>query len=173
MTIEKPELKYHIPKNWLIFLYVYYFILVIIGVIFILDILWYKMKPDITPILIKKYTFIVSMLSSAMMAGVCYSRKLYKACIDGNLQYQNDNSAVIIGNIVYFFLRPIYAVVFTVVFVICIIAGFLFIMNGVDFVINERMVYFAAVTSSFIGYSVGNVLDMFELHSSEKIKKIF
>jgi len=118
------------------------------------------------------YTFFVSMLASAVFSSICYSKKLYKACIDGRLLFVNTNRAIFIGNIWYFFLRPIFAVAFSVLFVVCLLGGVLFLMNGLDCAINERMVYLSAIISSAIGYSVGNLLDKFSIVSEKTITKI-
>lgn len=113
------------------------------------------------------------MLSSASFASIYYSKKLYKACIDERLLYEEStNKAVILGFIMYFILRPIFAMAFSVLFVICILGGVFFLMNGLDCFVNDRMVYLSAIISSAIGYSIGNVLDLFESISEKTINNV-
>lgn len=180
-------LTYHIPQKWVIALYAYYTILIFSGASLLLYILIGNMyidkfenekKPEyITKHedenKIMKYTYFVSMLSSVMLSSVRYSRKLYKACIDERIKTNEDNISKNVGNIMYFFLRPIYAVIFAIIFVISILGGAFFITGGMNFVINEKMVYLSAIVSCIIGYSVGDVIDIFEKYSSDKIKKGF
>ncbi|MBO4840487.1 MAG: hypothetical protein J5524_05255 [Bacteroidaceae bacterium] len=107
-----------------------------------------------------------------MMTSVRYSQKLYKACIDGRVSPVNTNKSVLVGNVFYFLLRPAYSVVFSVIFVVCLMGGLLFLSGGLDCAINERMVYLSAIVSGFVGFSIGNVMDMFELVSKDRIGKI-
>ncbi len=173
---EKNELVYHIPKGWVRFLYIYYILLIVGGIAFMLNIILMINTSHKTNVIANAdyvmYTFFVSMLASAAFSGVCYSRKLYKACIDGRVLFENTNRAVFIGNIWYFSLRPIFAVAFSVLFVVCLLGGVYFLMNGLDCVMNERMVYLSAIISSAIGYSVGNLLDRFSIVSEKTITKI-
>ena len=166
---EKDELVYHVTKGWVRFLYTYYILLIAGGIAFMLNIIL-MINSSQTPSKITDsdyvmYTFFVSMLASAAFSSICYSKKLYKACIDGRLLFENTNRAVIIGNIWYFSLRPIFAVAFSVLFVVCLLGGVYFLMNGLD-------CYLSAIISSAIGYSVGNVLDRFSIISERTITKI-
>lgn len=165
------KLQYHIPIGWVIFLFFYYALLIVGGIAFMLYIILLINEQSVQNYTC--YTFYVSMLSSASFASIYYSKKLYKACIDERLLYEeNTNRAVILGNIMYFMLRPIFAVAFSVLFVICILGGVFFLMNGLDCMVNERMVYLSAIISCAIGYSIGNVLDLFESLSERTINNI-
>lgn len=170
--MDNKPLDYHIPQGWVIFIFVYYFALILGGAIFVLYFLLYGMQGELSQESVREYTFYVSMLSSAMLTGVRYSQKLYKACIDGRVSFESNNKSVIIGNVVYFLLRPLYSVAFSVLFVICLLGGIKFLGGGMDCVINERMVYLAAIASGFIGYSIGSVLDIFEIVSKDHVGKM-
>lgn len=170
--MDNKPLDYHIPQGWVIFIFVYYFALILGGAIFVLYFLLYGIQGELSQESVREYTFYVSMLSSAMLTGVRYSQKLYKACIDGRVSFESNNKSVIIGNVLYFLLRPIYSVVFTIMFVICLIGGLKFLVGGMDCTINERMVYLSAIVSGIIGFSIGNVLDLFDVFSKEQINKI-
>lgn len=152
--------------------FVYYILMILVGVILIQYVLIDKVREGNSQETIGMYTFFVSLLSSVMMTGVRYSQKLYKACIDGRVSFESSNKSVIIGNVMYFLLRPVYAVAFAIVFVVCLLGGLSFIMGGMDCSFNEKTVYLSAIVSGFIGFSVGNVLDSFETISKDKINKM-
>lgn len=170
--MDNKLLEYHMSKGWVIVIFVYYFLMIIAGVGLILYIIISKIGYIGTQEEIKKYTFIMSILSSAMFTAVRYSQKLYKACIDGRVVIVHDSKIVFIGNILYFILRPIYAVVFTLITVVGLLGGLVFLMNGFECVISERMIYLVAILSAFIGYSIGRFIDLFEIVSIDKVNKI-
>jgi len=170
--MDNKPLDYHIQKGWVIFLFIFYTMIVLVGITLLLYILIEKMTGQLGQDDVKTFTFYVSMLASTMMTGVRYSQKLYKACIDGRVSFDNSNKSVVIGNVVYFLLRPLYSVAFSVLFVICLLGGIKFLGGGMDCVINERMVYLAAIASGFIGYSIGSVLDIFEIVSKDHVGKM-
>lgn len=170
--MDNKPLEYCMQRGWVIFLFIFYAIIIMSGMTLLLYILIEKMGGELKLDAIRTYTFYASMLSSTMMTGVRYSQKLYKACIDGRVTFDNTNKSVLVGNVVYFLLRPVYSVTFSVIFVICLMGGLMFLGGGMDCAINERMVYLASIVSSFIGFSIGNMLDMFELVSKDRVGKI-
>lgn len=170
--MDNKLLEYHMQKGWVVFLFVFYITIIFIGISFLYYIIISKMNGVLEQETIKTYTFFVSVLSSAMMTGIRYTQKLYKACIDGRVLFDSNNKAVEVGNVAYFFLRPIYSIGFSVIFVVCLLGGIKFLNGGMDCVINERTVYLSAIVSAVIGYSIGKVLDMFELVSKDYINKI-
>lgn len=170
--MENKPLEYHMREGWVIFLFVFYILVILSGMSFLLFILIWEMNRQIDLNDVRTYTFFMSMASAAMMTGVRYSQKLYKACIDGRVTFENTSRSVLVGNVLYFLLRPIYSVVFSVIFVVCLMSGLLFLSGGWDCAINERMVYLAAIVSGFVGFSIGSVMDMFEFVSRERIGKI-
>lgn len=170
--MNNKQLDYHIPKGWVVAIFIYYGIMIITGVSLICFIMIGKVGSNIPKEEIQLYSFIVAILSGAMLASVRYSQKLYKACIDKRVLYENENKAVYLGNIMYFLLRPLYAIVFSVLFVICLLGGLMFLMNGLEVVLNDHMIYFTAFVSAFIGYSIGGVIDSFEIISKEKLNKM-
>ncbi len=172
MNMNNKGLDYYVPKRWVVFLFVYYLLMILVGVIFIQYVLICKIREGSSQETIRMYTFFVSLLSSVMLTGVRYSQKLYKACIDGRVSFESSNKSVFIGNVMYFLLRPVYAVAFAIVFVVCLLGGLSFIMGGMDCSFNERMVYLSSIVSGFIGFSIGNVLDSFETVSKDKINKM-
>ena len=167
--MENNELKYYMSKGWVRGLFIYYLLLIIIGIAFMLK-AFLSLNESENDYVIS--TFLVSILSSMTFSSIYYSKKMYKACIDGRLLFENDNKAILLGNSMYFFLRPIFSVAFSVMFVICILGGAFFLMNGLDYVINDRMVYLSAIVSSAIGYSIGNVLDKFGTLSKKTTDKM-
>jgi hypothetical protein len=82
-----------------------------------------------------------------------------------------DNSLKQFGYILYFSLRPIYAIVFALVVDIAMLAGVI-VVTVDDFEVNNRFMYLCIVVSSIIGFSIGRVLDVFELIGKSKIAEI-
>lgn len=68
--------------------------------------------------------------------------------------------------------RPLYAFVFSIISIYCLLSGLFIVTGNVDYIINEKFLYLCAIISSFIGYSVGHVLDRFETISQEQIEHI-
>ena len=54
--------------------------------------------------------------------------------------------------------------------IISLLSGMLVIIGNLDYIINEKFLYLCVILSSYIGYSIGHVLDKFEISSQEKIK---
>jgi hypothetical protein len=102
-----------------------------------------------------------------MLCCVQYLKRLYKACIDNRVK-ESDENLKRLGYLLYFLLRPVYAMVFTIVTVFAMLAGII-VVSMVDFVVNYRFMYLCVVVSSVIGFSIGRVLDTFEVIGKSKI----
>ena len=98
-------------------------------------------------------------------------KRLYKACITDRI-IECYSTFGQLGNIVYFVLRPFYSFVFVITMIFALLSGMFVITGNLDYIINEKFLYLCVILSSFIGYSVGHVLDKFELYSKEKIENL-
>ena len=114
-------------------------------------------------------TIIASLSVSGMLCCLQYIKRLYKACITDRII---ECSSVFgqLGNVIYFILRPFYSFVFVIVMIFAILSGMFVITGNLDYIINEKFLYLSVILSSYIGYSVGHVLDKFEKTSKEKIE---
>jgi hypothetical protein len=108
-----------------------------------------------------------------MLCCLQYFKRIYKACLDNRIETPSkEQSSIHFGNILYFLLRPIYSYVFVLVMIFALLAGFIIISPSVDFILNHRFLYLCIILSSFIGFSIGRVLDGFELLSTRRIDEI-
>jgi len=170
MNSKKNRLVYTLSKKNLVIIIVYYSTIVVVCVLLLINILLKGVSHE--NILFEAILGSLSM--SSILCCTQYFKRIYKACIDERIELpQNDTGFKQIGNILYFLLRPIYASIFVIIMIFALLSGFILIAPSVDFVLNYRFLYLCIVLSSFIGFSVGHVLDRFELVSTKKIDEIF
>ena len=106
-----------------------------------------------------------------MLSSIKYIKRLYKACITGRV-IEITTKFGEIGNFIYFLLRPIFALVFTIVMIFTLLSGMFIVTGSLDYIINEKFLYLCAILSSFIGFSTGHMLDKFETIAEKEINKI-
>lgn len=161
---------YCLSKKMLIFLFIYYLAILICGGAFAIDIACDLMRES-NQEQIMKMAFIVSIAISGMLCSIQYIRRLYKACLADRIEIKDDMIKCI-GNVTYFIFRPFFASVFSIVMVFMLLSGMFVVTGNLDYILNEKFVYLCVVISSFLGYSVGNVLDKFDKVSKEKISNL-
>lgn len=167
---KSDNLIYSMSKKMLIFLLIYYFIILISGGIFAIIIACDLMK-EVDQEQIMKLAFIVSIAVSGMLCSVQYIKRLYKACLTDRIELSND-AVKCIGNVTYFLFRPFFAFAFSIVMVFMLLSGMFVVTGNLDYILNKKFVYLCVVISSFLGYSVGNLLDKFEKISKEKVSTL-
>lgn len=167
---KSDSLFFELSKAELIILFVYYTIILIAGgVTSIITLCQIEEETSHKQLIIK--TIISSLSISGMLCSLQYIKRLYKACITNRI-IAKTTFAGHIGTLVYFLLRPLYAFTFVIVIIFAILSGFFVVTGNLDYIINEKFLYLCVILSSFIGYSVGHLLDKFEKLSKEKIDKI-
>ena len=157
---KSDNLVYSLSKKMLIFLFIYYFTILVCGGVFAIIIACSLMQ-EMNQEQVMKMAFIVSIAVSGMLCSIQYIKRLYKACM-----------VKCIGNITYFVFRPFFAFAFSIVMVFMLLSGMFIVTGNLDYILNKKFVYLCVVLSSFLGYSVGNLLDRFEKISKEKISNI-
>ncbi len=165
---KSDSLLFELSNTAIIILFVYYFAVLLTGLgcsIYVMCNL--PIEADKTTVIIK--TIIASLSVSGMLCCLQYIKRLYKACITDRIV---ESSSVYgqLGNVIYFILRPFYSFVFVVVMLFAILSGMFVITGNLDYIINEKFLYLSVILSSYVGYSVGHVLDKFEKTSKEKIE---
>mgnify|MGYP000861190362 CR=1 FL=1 len=161
---------YYLSKRWVYSLFIWYVFLMLIGLIAASLVLLNVNKNTSTENILL-YTIIISLAMSGMLSGVRYTQKLYKVCIFNSI-IEDDESLKQTGSVAYYILRPLFAMVFSIIVVVGILGGFTGVSGNLDYFINEKFVYLSAIVSSMVGISVGDVLDKFLEHSKEKINKL-
>lgn len=165
MKEEGKRIIYCLSKKMIIALFVYYFLLMIIGggvtILIARNITTGVRQEDIL-----LETFGASLAVSVMLCGMRYVKKLYKACLMQKIQMKADICDYI-GNMAYFLFRPLFACAFAVIMIFALLSGMFVVTGALDYILNEKFLYLCVILSSFLGYSVGKVLDRFE-HTSDK-----
>lgn len=165
---KSDSLLFELSKTAIITLFVYYFVVLLTGLgcaIYVMCNL--PIEADQTTVIIK--TIIASLSVSGMLCCLQYIKRLYKACITDRI-IECTSIFGQLGNVIYFILRPFYSFVFVIVMIFAILSGMFVITGNLDYIINEKFLYLSVILSSYIGYSVGHVLDKFEKTSKEKIE---
>lgn len=167
---KSDNLIYCLSKKMLIFLFIYYFIILIFGGFFLV-IITYNLMEEVNQEKIVVQAFLVSLSGSGMLCSVQYIKRLYKACLTDRIQI-SDDAIKHIGNITYFIFRPFFALAFSIVMVFMLLSGMVVVTGNLDYILNEKFIYLCAIMSSFVGYSVGNLLDRFEKISEDKVSNL-
>lgn len=166
---KSDSLIFEISKTQLVVIFVYYFLMLLIGGVLLITTLC-ELSEDMSKKQIIIKTVISSLSASGMLCSLQYIKRLYKACITNRI-VQNSTFAGSIGNLVYFISRPFFAFAFVVIMIYALLSGMFGVTGCLDYIINEKFLYLCVILSSFIGYSVGRVLDKFENISKEQIIK--
>lgn len=171
MKRKSDSLVYTLTQGWAILLVIYYFVILLSGIVLSIYIMLNINNISSESILLS--TIIASLSVSAMLCSVQYLKRIYKASLEERIVSSNYKQIVLFGNILYFILRPLFTFVFVIVVIFAMLSGFVIISNSSDYLLNIRFLYLSVIVSSFIGYSIGKVLDKFEFLSESKISEIF
>jgi hypothetical protein len=167
------DVWFRLNKKAVVFLFAYLFLLLMVGIFTSFTILWNESNsleyfPVMTNAILGSIGF--------SLVGCCifYIRKLYKACINKDVKVPEkaDEQVQEIGVFMYFFMRPIYAIVFSLLVIISIKESVL-IMVVQGPVLAHEFIYFSMILSFFAGFSAGDVVTILTKVGGEKISKIF
>jgi hypothetical protein len=162
--------NYTFSNNWFRVIIAYYIVLLSCGVTVSVLVM-----ANISTFVVKNillHSSFASMAVAAMLCSVQYLRRLYKACLEDRVHIiQSGEEIKQFGNVMYFILRPIYAIVFVLVAEFALLSGIMIIVP-IDFQLNEKFLYFCVVVASIIGFSIGQILDKFEALSSKQVDSI-
>lgn len=164
---SKAKIKYTLCYKSIVFIFVYYTILLILGLLissYIIVNTHYANKEDVILNMV-----VISLSVSAMFSAIKYTKIMYIACIRNQIESKQCKIKKT-GNLVYFLLRPIFGMSFALITSVLILGGFIGLTGNLDCIINEKFVYLTAASSCLIGSSVGDVLDKLVEISKSKIK---
>lgn len=154
-----------------IILFIYYFLLLVSGGYISIEIA-ITLTATLTKTQILKDSFYVSISASGMLCSMQYIKRLYKACITGRIDMAEKDIMKQIGNMTYFIFRPFFAFGFSIIMVFAMLSGMFVVTGNLDYILNEKFVYFCMIFASFIGYSIGKLTDKFGDISVEKINNL-
>jgi len=171
IKIKKMEQTYFIlSKGKIKSLFWYFGILLFIGLILTIYVLVNEMflfKLNVTSL------SLIGGIGMALLGStIFYFRKLYKSAINNILNTpQNENDKVKeTGLHLYYFLRPIFSIVFAVLIHIGLKAS-VAIVTVKETNLDEGMIYLTMIISFFIGFASGDVITKLENVSKEIANK--
>ena len=168
---REAELTYCLSKKMVIFLLVYLGILLSFGGFFVIEIIR-LLSIKVTSEQILQYSFYGSISVSGMTSSIQYIKKLYKACITNRIDILDADEIKRIGNFSYFFFRPFFACGFSIIMVCAALSGMFIVTGSLDYILNEKFVYMCVIMASFLGYSIGKLMDRFGHMSIQKINDL-
>ena len=168
---KQDGLTYSLSTNMVIILFIYYFIVFVLGGYTSIEIA-ITLTDTVTKFRVLEDSFCVSISVSGMLCSIQYIKRLYKACITGRIDITNGDLVKRIGNMAYFIFRPFFAFGFSIIMVFGMLSGMFVITGNLDYILNEKFIYLCVIFASFIGYSIGKLIDKFDDISVEKINNL-
>jgi hypothetical protein len=154
-------------------LYYYYGSLIFIGLALTTFFLLNTTKRFI-PLSILSSALLAAMGMSLLGCSISYIRKLYKSSINLDISFPTESDEDKIrhqGLVAYFVLRPIFAVGSAILLIVIFKSEISLMAKCND--LSDEFVYISAFFAFFSGYSIGDIIDLFEHKGKEIIKKIF
>lgn len=167
---KSESLEYTLSKRLVIVLFLFYALILIGGCIVSISV-GVSLTKEVERHLLLRKTFFVSLAVSTMLCAVQYTKRLYKACITDRIDTHPDTFKRI-GNMAYFISRPFFACSFSILCVFVLLSGMYIVTGSLDYILNEKFLYLCVVISAIIGFSVGKVMDKFELMSADRIDSL-
>lgn len=105
---------------------------------------------------------------------IFYLRKLYKSCINQDMNNPNNELDKIreLGIYAYFFLRPLFAIIFSLL-VHLILRSSVDVIAAPSTKLSEGFIYLSIFLSFFVGFAAGDVVTYIENKSKELGTSIF
>jgi len=167
------KLLFRLSKRTVIFILVYYVLLFFIGLLLTLVALL-SFLPEILKL--SKYEMAVtgSIGMSLIGSSIYYIRKIYKLCIGGTMEASADDSMSLkqLGLSVYFYMRPLFAIGFSILLVVGLNAGILSVHEPPQD-LSIGFVHVSIFLSFFAGFLAGDLLDLLERFGKSVLEKLF
>lgn len=113
-----------------------------------------------------------SLSMAAVGSAIFYIRKVYKASIQEKISKPVENNMRNIGTIIYFVIRPIFSLGFSILVVVGMNAGMLS-MTDQSLKLNEGFVNVCMFISFFCGFSSGNIIKSLEKKGASLVPSLF
>jgi hypothetical protein len=161
---------FKLAKGTTIALFIYYLLLLGLS-IYLLFFNLYSVK-NINDSMLFTDSILITITTSVLGSTIFYVRKLYKACINLDIQIPVSGEDAIrqIGVFFYFFLRPIFSGAFAVIVLIIIKSGISILSNSKT--LSSEFYYLSIAISFFIGFSCGDLIDKFEELGRKIVTKV-
>lgn len=163
-----PKLTY----GWVLGIVVFFMLLLLLGLYYTIHISILSYEEANYSNAIKGICF-----TSLLGTSIFYSRKLYKMSIGSRFSIVSkeefkESRLEALGSIIYFVVRPIYSVSFSIVIFLGIFSGAITISNSSD-IITSTFINFMMFISFFVGFSSGKILERLQDKSQQIIDSIW
>lgn len=163
-----------ISKTAIVLIMVYYILILILGICLSL----FAIIPSST-FLVKYDKIALAIIGSLGMSGIgssiYYIRKMYKSCIGKKISIPGDNQSdkyQEIGTIIYFIIRPIFALGFSILIVVGLNAGLLSMTHNLVSP-SQGFVQVCMFISFFCGFSSGKFIETLEKKGRSLLPSLF
>ncbi|MGL4393151.1 MAG: hypothetical protein ACRCSK_06930 [Fusobacteriaceae bacterium] len=156
--MEKNSMFYMLSKRNLFFIIGFYIVLFFIASAVLIKIIFLEYSRDKEILDIFLLALIGGGASALLGSTMGYIRKIYLLCILKKLKKDMDEFEKI-GNLIYFYIRPFFAIMATIIIIIGIHSGvFVFVVSD-NYKTNLKFLDFSIVIGFLFGYSSGVLLD--------------
>lgn len=165
---QNEKIEFILSKKNIVKLFWYLGILLIVGTLFSIFCITHNCFGFVFD---NSFVALLGGCSTALMgAAIFYMRKLYKSSIRSILGEPNDDTEKKneIGLLVYYILRPVFAVCFSIVFFIALKASISTVVES-KITYSEGLVFLNMTTSFFIGFAAGDMIKKLEGRSKNVI----
>ena len=163
-----------LSKKNTIFLFIYYILLFIISSFFTTLVLIIHNDSSIISFSINddNLTLAGCISISILCSSIYYIRKLYKLSLSCSINISDEKySFKSIGTIFYFYTRPLFSGIFSILLILGIKSG-IFILTQSDQETSSSLTEFYMLLSSFSGFSTGKFFNQIEQKSSSLITSL-
>jgi len=165
---ENNNRKLYITKDWVFIIFIYYSVLFITGTYFALKIIL-----DISDTSNIVQSALIGSISIAVSASsIAYIRKLYKLCFKYSSEQENEDQLTLkrIGTVFYFFTRPVFAMLFSILIIVGFNSGMLASSSKVE--LGSGFIYITMAFSFYAGFLSGDLIKKLEKSGQKKLDKI-
>jgi hypothetical protein len=165
MTTER---RLYVTKNWVVILFIYYTLLFLMGILGSIEVLINQI--DSEEILMSALLGSISISLSA--SAIAYIRKLYKLCFSYSSEHEDVDQLSFkrLGTMFYFFTRPLYAVLFSLLIVIGCNSGML--ASSKNFTLDSGFIYITMFFSFYAGFLSGDFIKKLEESGKKQLGKL-
>ena len=167
------DVLYTLKKGSIKLILAYYVILFLLGLFLALVALLPLIPATIT---LSKYglAIIGSVGMSLIGSSTYYIRKVYKSCIKGTLKESHDESISLqqLGLTVYFYMRPLFAIGFSILSVVGLNAGILSVHEQPQN-LSTGFVCACMFLSFFVGFLSGDFIHILERFGRSLLDRVF
>ena len=162
--------RLYITKNWVVIIFIYYLVIFLASAICTGYVLFYGSALDLD---VFKQALVGSASIALASACAAYIRKLYKLCFNFTSDQDQDDQLFLkrFGTIVYFIIRPLFSILFSVLVVAGIRSGII-LSTSSELELEEGFIYITMVSSFYVGFLSGDFIKKLESKGQKKLDSL-